>query len=174
MNRFNWFTRLFRQESTSCEVKKENVVKAGKTDPLRSSLNQELAFLQAVNRDAAISQQFLGDTAGDEGQQLIQLLIRAAQWDEILQLWDRLANRCKDAQRAATQDELFILNAALTAHNRIWSGRQAQLQSIATDRFDYERHERAGLKGDHISEEYLPGLVNAAGKLQKKCLVKTS
>lgn len=153
----SWFSRLF-----------------GKADPLRSSLSKELAFLQAVKSDTAIHQQYLGNTANDEGQQLIQLLIRAAQWDAVLQLWELLANRCKKDQRAATQDELFILNAALAAHNRIWSGRQAQLQSITTDRFDYERHERAGLKGDHIDEEFLPGLVNAAGKLQKKALVKTS
>lgn len=151
----------------------EKIIEVEKPDPLRLSLTRELEILAAVNRDADIQKLWLSGAEYTEGQQLIQLTARAAQWDEVLQLWDLLANRCKQAQRPATSDELQILAAAVAIHNRIWSGRQAQLQSATTERFDYEIHERVGLKGDHISEECLPGLVNAAGKLLKKCLVKT-
>lgn len=151
----------------------EKIVEVEKPDPLRLSLAHELAVLAAVKRDSDICKLWLSGADNSEGQQLMQLTARAAQWDQVLQLWDLLANRCKQDQRSATTDERMILEAALATHNRIWSGRQAQLQSITTERFDYELHERVGLKGDHISGECLPGLVNAAGKLQKKCLVKT-
>ncbi len=154
------------------------VVETGKPEPrqfdsLRQSLVLELTFLQAVNRHSAIKQRWLNDAGDDEGQQLVQLLARAAQWDEVLQLWDLLAQQCKERQRSASTDELLILDSALAVHNRIWQGRQALLQTADTICFDYEIHERVDLKGERVVEQCLPGLVNAAGKLQRKCLVKT-
>ncbi len=155
------------------EVIKEVVKVVEKPNPLRQSLNQELRFLAAVNQDVTMRQQWLTGVGSEEGQQLVQLLARAAQWDEILNLWDQLANRCKEQQRVATEAELLILTSALAVHNRIWQGRAALLKPVGSDQFDFEHHERVGLKGEKITGECLPGLSNAAGKLQRKCLVKT-
>ena len=158
------------------EVIKEvvKVVEVEKPDPLRLSLAQHLHFLEVVNQDAEIKQMLLLGTGDEEGSQLVQLLARAAQWDEIEKLWDLLAQRCKNDQRAASEDELLMLTSALAVHNRIWQERKAWLlQSEAEDQFDFKKHERVGMRGERIDGQCLPGLVNPAGNVVRSCLVRT-
>ena len=155
------------------EVIKE--VEVEKPDPLRSSLAQELHFLEVVNQDAEIKQMCLAGAGDEEGSQLVQMLARAAQWDEIEKLWDLLAQRCKNDQRAASEDELLMLTSALAVHNRIWQERKASLlQSKSAGQFNFEQHERViEKKGELITGQCLPGLINAADKVTRRCLVRT-
>ena len=155
------------------EVIKE--VEVEKPDPLRLSLAQELHFLEVVNQDAEIKQMCLAGAGDEEGSQLVQMLARAAQWDEIEKLWDLLAQRCKNDQRAASEDELLMLTSALAVHNRIWQERKASLlQSKSAGQFNFEQHERViEKKGELITGQCLPGLINAADKVTRRCLVRT-
>lgn len=143
-------------------------------EPLRQALAPELTLLQCIKSDVDLAGFWLRDSHDTEGRQLVRLIATAAQWDQVLQLWDRLAERCKVAQRAATAEERQMLAACLDIHNLIWQDRQAVLQSAESGvDYDFRQHERGVAKGDHVSAEWLPGIVNAAGQLQKKPLVRT-
>ena len=143
-------------------------------DPLRQQLAPELALLQALRADAELAAAWLGTQAEEEGRQLTRLIVCAAQWDLLSDLWDKLAARCKQAQRSASAAELQILRGALALHNLRWQGRQAQWAEVATGApYDYERHQRGSATGDSVRALWLPGLVNAGGQLHKKPLVQT-
>jgi len=143
-------------------------------DPLRQQLTAELGLLVLLAKDHELRDSWLGTPPATEGGQLRQLLAVAAQWERVLQLWDFLAARCKQARRAATPNEQQLLTASLAIHNLIWRDKAAcLLNAEANTPFDYQQHERANAKGDTVGEQWLPGLQNPAGQLQKKPLVKT-
>ena len=144
------------------------------TDPLRQQLGPELKLLAQVRSDAELTALWLPESDEAEGRQLIRLVAQLAQWDQILQLWERLAERCKQEQRPVTAEERQILTAALEIHNLLWRSRAAQLQTVsAGGAFEYQQHQRGSTTGTTIRAEWLPGLLNAAGQLQKKPLVET-
>ncbi|POZ50734.1 hypothetical protein AADEFJLK_03631 [Methylovulum psychrotolerans] len=143
-------------------------------EPLRQQLATELDLLRYLENDKELRDYWLGNLPDTEGEQLCQLLAIAAQWERILQLWDFLANRCKQAQRAATPEEQALLAGSVTIHNLIWTDKAACLFSAELDtNYDYQQHERATSKGDTIIEEWLSGLKNPAGQVQKHTLVNT-
>lgn len=143
-------------------------------DPLREQLAPELKLLQAVKADAELAQAWLWADES-EGRQLVRLLAVLAEWDEVLSLWSRLADRCKTDQRAATPTECSILQAALALHNLRYRNRAAQLATAEISApFHHETMERGTSKGSSVAEIWLPGLTNAAGQLQKKPVVKTA
>lgn len=143
-------------------------------DPLRLHLKPELDLLAWVRADAELAALWLPDDAEPEARQLIRLVALLAQWDQVLRLWDQLAERCKSARRPATAVERRILAAALDIHNLVWRDRAARLQPVESGiAFDFKQHERGVSTGETIRAEWLPGLLNAAGQLQKKPLVET-
>ncbi len=141
---------------------------------LRSTLTLELALLTEVSADTEIAADWLGKTPENEGHQLVRLIARAAQWESILDLWDRLAIRCKDRKAAARQTELTMLNGCLRIHNLIWRSRQASLTHAAIgSTYDHRQHQRGTSSGENITAEWLPGLTNAGGITQRSPLVET-
>lgn len=144
-------------------------------DPLRQQLAPELALLHAVRADTDMADTWLGAAADeDEGRQLLRVVVCAAQWDLLSELWEKLASRCKQDQRAANAAELTMLRAALALHNLRWHGCKAQLAEVAAGTpYDYDRHQRGTPSGDTVQALWLPGLVNAGGQLHKKPLVQT-
>lgn len=143
-------------------------------DDLHQQLAPELALLRAVQADTELASEWLSGQPESEGQQLLRIVVCAAQWDLLSDLWEKLANRCKQEQRAANPDELHILRGTLALHNLRWQGRQAQLAEVAAGTaYDYERHQRGTPTGDSVRALWLPGLVNAGGQLHKKPLVQT-
>ena len=142
-------------------------------DPLRDALRPELELLAWVQQDAELSAIWL-PTAEPNERQLVRLLCVAAQWEQIEVLWERLAIRCKDAARPATEGERSALAQFVALHNLVWKDRHASLQEARLgERFEPRQHERGTLLGDHITETWLPGLRNAAGVLRRKPLVRT-
>lgn len=143
-------------------------------DPLRKTLSPELVLLAQVREDAEMAADWLGEAADDEGRQLVRLIARAAQWDSILDLWERLSARCKARQCAALPEELAILDACLKIHNLIWHSRQADFTHATIGAsYDYRQHQRGTSTGETIEAEWLPGLTNASGTTQKPPLVAT-
>jgi hypothetical protein len=143
-------------------------------DPLRRQLATQLALLQAVRADEELTAQWLGTGQEDEGQQLVRLIARVSQWDTVVDLWDLLASRCKQGKRAASPAEHQILAAALAAHNLRWMGRQAGFRHVEVGvSYDYKYHLRGTPTGDTVRAEWLPGLTNAGGEVQKSPLVQT-
>lgn len=143
-------------------------------DPLRAEVASELTLLKAIKADAELAEVWVWADE-NEGRQLVRLLAMLSDWDEVLGLWLRLANRCKSDQRAATRVEQTILQAALQLHNLRYRDRAAELVMAEVGAsFHHETMERGSLKGSTVSEVWLPGLKNAAGHTQKKPVVKTT
>lgn len=143
-------------------------------DALRQQLGPELLLLRAVQADAEISTAWLGETPESEGKQLLRVVVCAGQWDLLSELWEKLANRCKQGQRAAHENELLILQAAMDLHNLRWLGRQARMVEVLPGTaYDYEKHQRGTSNGSIVRTLWLPGMVNAGGQLHKKPLVAT-
>lgn len=159
---------------TPSRLQRDVPVSSPKQDPLRQQLKPELELLALIRSDIDFAALWLPDGAEPEGRQLIRLVALLSQWDQLLQLWDRLAERCKQARRPATVAERQVLTIAVDIHNLIWQSKAARLQPATLGAaFDFNRHERGVPTGDSVRAEWLSGLVNAAGTLQKKPLVET-
>ena len=139
--------------------------------PLLTALAPELKLLKAIKADADLMPLWLWADES-EGRQLVRLLATLSDWEQVLRLWGRLAERCKTGKRAANSAELAILNAALALHNLRYRDRSAELQTVAQgSSFNHETMERGSPKGNTVADVWLPGLTNAAGQVQKKPLV---
>lgn len=133
----------------------------------------ERELLDWINTDPALKDAWLSVDEPVE-RRLVRLIAIASQWDRLLLLWDRLGARCKDEQRGASSSEQKILSRSLELHNLVWQEHQASLQTVqAGTSFDPLSHKRGTLHGDAVSAQWLPGLRNAAGQLQRKPLVRT-
>lgn len=142
-------------------------------NPLLDELQPALKLLAQVQQDAEFSRLWLHQEES-EGEALLRLVASLSQWDQVLELWDCLAGRCKEQQQPASQDEHHILEAALSFYNLTLRSRSAKLSQPETGiAFDHQQHTRATPQGEQINAVWLPGLTNAAGKLQKKPLVRT-
>ncbi|MBB1488627.1 hypothetical protein [Oceanospirillum sediminis] len=151
----------------------ESAVVAAPQKILLNELQPALELLAQVQQDAELADLWLHHNES-EGQALLRLVATLSQWDQVLELWDRLASRCKADQRPVTQVENNILDSSLTFYNLTLRSRRAELSCPEPDiAFDHQLHSRATPKGEQISEVWLPGIFNAAGKLQKKPLVRT-
>lgn len=147
---------------------------AAAAQPLGRELAPELGLLDRVRQDAELATALLAGVEGGTGRDLVCLIARAAQWNTVLDLWDRLAQRCREGKAPAAAGELEILAGCLAIHNAIWSGRQATFTHVSPGTaYDYRLHERGTPAGDVVRAEWLPGLVNAGGQVQKKPLVQT-
>lgn len=143
-------------------------------DPLRTALSGPLRLHALVERDEALCLAWLATPLAADGSGLTRLIANASHWDRIEALWDVLAQRCKQAQRAATPDETAIIEQCVRIHNLLWDGRQASTVPAAVgDGFDFSVHERGNAAGQAVRQSWLPGLKNAAGQLRKKTLVFT-
>ena len=143
-------------------------------DPLRGELTPELKLLKLVQDDPEWNSVWLW-AEESEGRQLVRLLALLSDWDEVLSLWKRLADRCKKDQRSANQAERSLLQSVLDIHNLRYRDRAARLVMAEIGiPFHHETMERGSVKGITVAEVWLPGLENAAGQVQKKPVVKTT
>ena len=106
---------------------------------------------------------------------ILRLAARAAQWNNLLALWDELAARCKQQQAPASAMQQQALQTALALHNLCWQDRRAALQEASAGQpYDYEHHQRATPRGEQVRAQWLPGLISAGGSLERKPLVETA
>lgn len=134
----------------------------------------EWALLDAVRADSELCNDWLGTANGTPERQLIRVVVCAAQWDLLCDLWDKLASRCKQQQRGVHKEELHILRSALALYNLRWQGMKAKLVEEETGiAYDYEYHQRGSSTGTTIKAIWLPGLLNPGQELCKKPLVQT-
>lgn len=143
-------------------------------DPLRGELADELTLLAYVREDADLMQ-WLGVSSGaTEGSQLIATIASLATWEQIMRLWDKFAERCKQAQHPASPAERFILQKAIILYNHNWPKHPASLNSPNIGlAYHFEQHQRGNATGETIAVVWLPALIDSAGKVCKKPLVAT-
>lgn len=142
-------------------------------ESLYVELTHQLEFLQTVQADKEASNLLLKKDES-QAQALMRLLARSSQWDLIIELWDIFATRCKKLERALTGSERHMLQHSLDCYNLTLNSRQAEIiWPDCPSTFDHQLHTRGTPQGETVITIWLPGLTNAAGKLQKKPLVAT-
>ncbi|WP_318369227.1 hypothetical protein [Enterobacter sp.] len=164
-----WLTLGKAQESVSPEVMKEEPV----ADSLRCTLSPLLTVLDVLRRDSALEGEWLRQPLPvDEGEQIQQFLAISSHWERIERLWDILARRAKAEGRAASGEELMLLEFTLSVHNRLWVDRFAQLEQVDVGcAYNFEIHNGTG-HGEHIAQLWLPGLISNTGQRRRKPLVE--
>lgn len=159
-------------ESHNVAMNPESAVPSD-ADRFYKELQPALQLLALVQQDSDLNKRWLrADESGSAG--LLRLVATAAQWDQLLELWDLLAGRCKANQRKASDEERQLLESCLAFYNLTLRSRQALLITPKpTVAFDHTQHIRATPQGEILVSVWLPGLTNAAGVIQKKPLVAT-
>ena len=115
-------------------------------------------------------------TAKDDDQavKLVTLIASLAQWGKVVAIWEMLAERCKQHQRPANKNELYIITSAVNIHNLTWRNKKAELQSIDyPTAYNYKYHQRGNMTGETITAEWLPTLINPGATSALNALVYT-
>ena len=138
-------------------------------DSLKPFLD-EVEFFEKVSQEPALAQILLPNQSTN----IKQLIVNASQWNNILRVWDELADAVKSQQRAISQNQKVILLHCLKLFNLTLSNRQVRLDSPEVgDSYDYEIHEQVMGDGDSITQVLLPSLCNAGDERVRPALVAT-
>lgn len=139
----------------------------------KNQLPAELVFL----RNEPELMQSLGLALPESDQQaLIAMVAVLAQKDNLERLWDNLKDRCEKEKRPATSEENNLLSAALAWYNHNWKTRPFQLLNPATlSSYDFEKQQKTKHQtdGETVSQVWLTGIADGAGKPVRKTLVLT-
>lgn len=154
-----------------------------------SQLSQQLAEIQAQLHENQLPaelvflrnepelMQSLGLVLPENDQQaLIAMVAVLAQKDNLERLWDNLKDRCEKEKRPATSEENNLLTAALAWYNHNWKTRPFQLLKPATpSSYDFEKQQKTKHQtdGETVSQVWLTGIADGAGKPLRKTLVLT-
>lgn len=138
-------------------------------DSLKPFLD-EVEFFKKVRQEPALAQILLPNQSTN----IKQLIVNASQWNNILRVWDELANIIKCQQIAISDNQMKILLHCLKLFNLTLSNRQVRLDSPEVgDSYDYEIHEQVMGDGDSITQVLLPSLCNAGDERVRPALVAT-
>ena len=138
-------------------------------DSLKPFLD-EVEFFEKVSQEPALAQILLPNQSTN----IKQLIVNASQWNNILRVWDELANIIKFQQIAISDNQMKILLHCLKLFNLTLSNRQVRLDSPEVgDSYDYEIHEQVMGDGDSIIQVLLPSLCNAGDERVRPALVAT-
>lgn len=150
-------------------VEKLVEVKPAWVDSLKPFLD-EVEFFEKVSQEPALAQILLPNQSTN----IKQLIVNASQWNNILRVWDELANIIKCQQIAISDNQMKILLHCLKLFNLTLSNRQVRLDSPEVgDSYDYEIHEQVMGDGDSITQVLLPSLCNAGDERVRPALVAT-
>lgn len=141
------------------------------------SLAKWAAFQTQLSQDRELQHVLLGQYADEEAlPQLIRLIVIVAQWEQVETVWDELKSRCDRENRQADQAELSLLQGCVEIHNLAYTGNynRAALQDVEIgSRLDVRKHTRATPRGDQITAQRLPALLNAGGITVRQAYVET-
>ncbi|GGB53046.1 hypothetical protein GCM10011502_27780 [Oceanisphaera marina] len=155
---------------------------AGNLQAEIDSLNKQLvqfqspAELQTLRDDAELARNLGLELPANDQQALIAMVAVLAQKDNLERLWDNLKERCEAEKRPANNQELSLLISALGWYNHNWKLRPFRLlQPVDGASFDFEQQQKAKHQtdGETLSQIWLPGLADGAGKPLRKTLVLT-
>jgi cell division protein FtsB len=134
------------------------------------SIKTEFDFLKQVQSHAEISKILLPN--GDDN--VLQLIAIAAQWNNVLRVWDALATQIKNTQQAISVTEQQIIEHSLALFNLTLQSNQATLKNPEFgESYDYEIHQKILGSGGSIEQVLLAGLYNAAGENVRAAIVTT-
>lgn len=134
------------------------------------TLEPEFIFLQQVQAHPEIAKILLPDGHNN----VLQLIAIAAQWNNVLRVWDVLAAQVKDNQQAISATEQQILTHSLALYNLTLQSSQAKLKAPEIDEdYDFDIHQKISGIGVTIEQVLLAGLYNAADEKARSAVVST-
>lgn len=190
MSFLNLFKRkeqdVSRLESQMSGLNQENLKLKQKNDRLDSQVNDlnrqldsfkwtnsiknEFDFLRQVKNYPELASILLPN--GEEN--LLKLIVIAAQWNNVLRVWDALAIQVKKTHHTISTTEWQILEHCLALFNLTLQSSQAILQSPEQGAsYDYDIHQKVLGSGGNIEQILLEGLYNAAGDSVRTAIVTT-
>lgn len=135
-----------------------------------NSIKSEFDFLRQVKNSPELASILLPN--GDEN--LLKLIVIAAQWNNVLRVWDALAIQVKKTHQTISTTERQILEHCLALFNLTLQSSQAILQSPEQGAsYDYDIHQKVLGSGGNIEQILLAGLYNAAGDSVRTAIVTT-
>ena len=133
-------------------------------------LEPEFNFLQQVKAHPEIAKILLPD--GDNN--VLQLIAIAAQWSNVLRVWDALATQVKENKQSISATEQQILSHSLALYNLTLQSSQATLKTPETgEGYDFDIHQKISGSGGTIDQVLLAGLYNAADTKARSAVVST-
>ncbi|MFW1859943.1 hypothetical protein [Acinetobacter defluvii] len=111
----------------------------------------------------------------DDATKILAFISASSQWQNIVRIWDKLAEQCKSSQQELETGKLKLLENAIFLYNLTLLNTQAQLKTpdLNTD-YDYNIHNQISGSGSQIKLVLLSGLYNASGEKVKSALVITA
>lgn len=108
----------------------------------------------------------------NETHDVLTFVACASQWENILRVWEQLAEQCKESQTAVSESELILLQNCIDLYNRTLIGdKKAQLSSPKVgESYDYHIHHKLN-DGESVKEILLPALSSPAKANVKLAIV---
>lgn len=132
------------------------------------SLEAEHKFLKQVQSHAQLSDILLPHG----GDNVLQLIATAAQWNNVLRVWEVLANQVKNTQQKISETEQKILEHSINLYNFTLLNSKAELRVPQIEaRYDYTIHHQVSGSGRSISQVLLPALYSADEKIKPALVI---
>lgn len=110
----------------------------------------------------------------DDTKKILVFISSSSQWQNIVRIWDKLAEQCKKSQQEPESQKLKILENAINLYNLTLLNTKAELRlPILQMDYDYKVHNQIAGSGHRIKAVLLAGLYNASGEKVKSALVIT-
>lgn len=125
-------------------------------------LEPEFDFLNAVKKESNLHSILLPSGQDD----LLQLIVNAAQWKNIVRMWEQLSIQVKKNESPITGNQSMILSHSI--HLYKLTDPECKVALIVPqigEYFDFNEHQRLNNTGEQIASVLLPGLQNASGEM---------
>jgi len=110
----------------------------------------------------------------DQQSTLLSFISCSSQWQNIVRIWDKLAEYCKSNHQEIDSEQLKFLENSLFLYNLTLSSSCAELRTPKiNDDYDFGNHTQVAGIGSSINQILLPALYNASGEKVKSALVIT-
>lgn len=136
-------------------------------------LEQQYRYFQQLNHFPEL-QPILIQNNQDGQTALLSFISCSSQWQNVIRVWDKLAEHCKNTLQPIEAEHLEFLQNTLFLYNLTLSSSQAELHSPkVNDDYDFGNHTQIAGTGSSISQILLPALYSASGEKVKSALVIT-
>lgn len=134
-------------------------------------LEVQYLYFQKLN-DFPELKRILVQSDVDESVALISFISRSSQWQNIIRIWDKLAEYCRNTEEEISSEQLIFLENMLFLYNLTLSNAKAELSSPDFgDDYDFRKHTHLAGEGTKINQVLLPALYSGAGEKIKSALV---
>lgn len=97
----------------------------------------------------------------DEAKDVLTFVACASQWENVVRVWDALAEQCKASHQPISNAERALLQNCIDLYNRTTSKPAQLVEPQQGDPYDYQKHTLLGT-GTQVQTVLLPALATSA------------